>query len=474
MLTNVTCNSDDSLITVMALINENAMGVCFVVDNKLRLQGVLTDGDLRRAILSGISLQDPVKQIVVDGFVVGLEDDSAEQLIEKTSEKIRIIPIVDSGNKLIDYFSYNPTAHFPVAIPSLNGNELKYLTDAFLSTWISSQGDYLDWFEEKFAEYCDSQYGIAVSNGTVALHLALMALDIGEGDEVIVPDLTFAATINAVLHTNATPVIVDIEYDSWCISPVEIENAITPKTKAIIPVHLYGQPCDMGAIMEIAKRHNLKVIEDCAEAHGAKFDGKKVGCIGDIGCFSFYGNKVITTGEGGMCVTNTLDLKNKLTKIKNHGMSTEKSYWHDVIGYNYRLTNLQAAIGLAQLERIDEIHDGRMRCEKDYFNLLSKHGFTVQKTLKNRDKITWLVSALIPETINRDDFIAQIKSHGIDVRPFFCQLSSMPIYQKFSNRNNRVSREISSLGVSFPTYENYMSITKIINILNSIMNNRDI
>ena len=470
MLNNLICNSDDSLIAAIRLINENAMGVCFVVDHKQRLQGVLTDGDIRRSILNGISLQEIVKKVVVDGFIVGFENESTEQLIAKTSEKIKIIPIVNSDNKLIDYFSYNHTSHFPVAIPNLNGNELKYLTDAFLSTWISSQGDYLDLFEEKFSAYCDAQYAIAVSNGTVALHLALMALDVGKGDEVIVPDLTFAATINAVLHANATPVIVDVEEDSRCISPTEIENAITPKTKAIIPVHLYGQPCDMNAIMKIAKRYNLKVIEDCAEAHGAKYDGKKVGSMGDIGCFSFYGNKVITTGEGGMCVTNSVALKNRLTQIKNHGMSEKKCYWHDVVGYNYRLTNLQAAIGLAQLERIDEIHEGRSEYEKEYFELLSKHSFTIQKNLENRDKITWLVSVLVPDTISRDDFMAQLRSEGIDVRPFFYQLSSMPIYQKYSNKsNNKVSKELSSRGISFPTYENSMSIMKIMSTLNSIM-----
>ena len=469
MIKNLVCDQNNTLLEVMHIINENSMGVCFVIDGSNDLKGVITDGDIRRSILSGISLQDPVKKVITDGFIVGFEDESAEQLIEKTSEKIKIIPIVDSDNKLIEYFSYNHTAHFPVAIPNLNGNELKYLTDAFLCTWISSQGDYLDRFESKFSEYCDCKYGIAVSNGTAALHLALVALDIGIGDEVIVPDLTFAATINAVLHANATPVLVDVEENSWCISPTEIEDAITPNTKAIIPVHLYGQPCDMAAIMKIARKYNLKIIEDCAEAHGALFNGQKVGSMGDIGCFSFYGNKVITTGEGGMCVTSSPELNEKLIQLKNHGMSKEKYYWHDVVGYNYRLTNLQASIGLAQLERIEEIHAGRKKYEDKYYNVLLKHDFVIQKTFEDRERITWLVSVLIPKSKDRGDFIDLLKSKGIDIRPFFYQLSSMPIYQQYAQSENRVSANIASRGVSLPTYESEMSINKILNILNNIL-----
>jgi len=260
--------------------------------------------------------------------------------------------------------------NIPISSPDLSGNELKYLTDAFKSTWISSSGEFINRFEQNFARYCECSHGVAVANGTVAIHLALVTLGIKCGDEVIVPDLTFAATINAVLHANATPVIVDIEKDSWCISPTEIKKAISPKTKAIIPVHLYGQPCDMEKIMEIAKENNLYVIEDCAEAHGANFKDRKVGSFGDISCFSFFGNKVITTGEGGMCVTNNQKLDNKMRELRDHGMSKTKKYWHNYPGFNYRMTNLQAAIGVAQLERIEEILANRNKIELKYREVL--------------------------------------------------------------------------------------------------------
>jgi perosamine synthetase len=322
--------------------------------------------------------------------------------------------------------------------------------DAFLSTWISSSGEYIKKFEDQFSTYSDCNYGVAVSNGTVALHLALVTLGIGSGDEVIVPDLTFAATINTVLHANATPVIVDIEKNSWCIDPKEIEKAITPRTKAIVPVHLYGQPCDMDAIMKIAKKHGLFVVEDCAEAHGARYKGKKAGSFGDIGCFSFYGNKVITTGEGGMCVTNNPGLDEKMRVLRDHGMSKTKKYWHEYIGYNYRMTNLQAAIGLAQLERIDEIHKDRERIESSYLKELSAlKGLEFQKSdLRHRNKITWLVCALIKK--NRDKYLLKLQQNGIEVRPFFYSLGDMELYSKYVF-SNKVSKEISAMGINFPT-----------------------
>jgi perosamine synthetase len=336
-----------------------------------------------------------------------------------------------------------------------------------MSTWISSRGEYINKFESSFSSYSDCKYGIAVSNGTNALHLALVALGIGIGDEVIVPDLTFAATINAVLNANATPVIVDIERDSWCIDPTEIERAITPKTKAIIPVHLYGQPCDMHSIMRIAKTHNLRVIEDCAEAHGATFSGRKVGSFGDIGCFSFYGNKIITTGEGGMCTTNTHELDDKMRILRDHGMSRTKKYWHDVVGFNYRMTNLQAAIGLAQFERIDAIHENRKSYEDSYKKILDKNKYQFQKKLKLRKKVTWLVSVTL-KGLDRDKCIKKMKENGIDARPFFVTLSQMDIYKKYCNVQTLHAKEVSEIGINLPTYENLKDIEKVKKIMSQI------
>ena len=461
MIKSLICDCNNSLLEAMRIINESAMGICFVVDEFDSLKGVVTDGDIRRSLLNNIKLDEEIKNILPKEFVYGNIDEHYDDLILKITHKISIIPLVDSNFKVVDFFEYKQTTHFPVAIPNLNGNEFKYLTDAFLSTWISSSGKYIDRFESEFSSYSDCSYGVAVSNGTVALHLAMVALGIGEGDEVIIPDLTFAATINTVLHANATPVIVDIEEDSWCIDPKEIERAITPKTKAIIPVHLYGQACDMGVIMKIAKKYNLKVIEDCAEAHGAMYNGKKVGSFGDIGCFSFYGNKVITTGEGGMCTTSISELDNKMRILRDHGMSRTKRYWHDVIGYNYRITNLQAAIGLAQLERIESIHKNRRKYEDSYQDILNTEKFTFQNNLKDRRRITWLVSILIDKSMDKDKYIKKLQENGIDARPFFYPLSEMDIYKSYCNVGTPIAKILSKRGFNLPTYESLKSITEI-------------
>ncbi len=467
MIDNLIGGSDKTLLETMHIINESGKGVCFIVDDSNMLIGIVTDGDIRRSILSGISLDSSISEIVSSNFVCGRESDSHEYLFSKLSEKVNIIPIVDDNNKVVDYLEYAQSIHFPVATPVLSGNEFKYLTDAFCSTWISSSGSYIDKFEDEFSKYSDCAYGSAVSNGTVALHLALVALEIGIDDEVIIPDLTFAATINAVLHAHATPVIVDVEEDSWCISPQEVENAITSKTKAIIPVHLYGQPCDMDAIMKIAKKYKLKVIEDCAQAHGAMFKNQKVGSFGDIGCFSFYGNKVLTTGEGGMCTTNNPILNKKMRILRDHGMSREKKYWHDVVGFNYRMTNLQAAIGVAQLERIESIHKNRREYENCYRAALSKKNFTFQNNLDNRQRITWLVSFLIDKDTNREEYIDNLRGKGMDARPFFYPLSDMEIYKEYCCNSTPVTKKIASLGLNLPTYESLKSIAEIDSILSN-------
>jgi perosamine synthetase len=472
MIKNLICSHNNTLLEAMHVINEGSMGVCFVVDESNILKGVATDGDIRRAILNCKSLDSPIVEILSDNFIYGYEGDSTEVLIGKISKKISIIPIVNSEYLLIDYFNHSYKSHFPVAMPNLGGNEFKYLADAFLSTWISSSGSYIDKFEGQFSDYSDCKYGVTVSNGTVALHVSLVALGVGKGDEVIIPDLTFAATINAVLHANATPVIVDVEESSWCIDPKEIKKAITSKTKAIIPVHLYGQVCDMDSIMGLAEQYDLKVIEDCAEAHGATFKGKKVGSFGDVGCFSFYGNKVITTGEGGMCVTNSSKLNDKLRILRDHGMSKKKRYYHEVVGYNYRMTNLQAAIGLAQLERINEIHSGRSLYEDFYRKSSLKSYFRFQKSLKDRGRITWLVCLLVDKDSGRDELIKIFKESGLDARPFFYLLSDMDIYKEYSNSINLVAKRISSHGINLPTYESLKSLEKIGVIVDKIVKNK--
>ncbi len=450
-LEKMICSDNATIKDVMMRIDENAKGTAFITDDTGRMVGIMTDGDIRRLLISGYGLNDCIKTHIKRDFEYALVSDKPADIASKFNYYIKIIPIVNREMRLIDYVCYDENVHISLAQPQLNGNEYKYLMDAFLSTWISSTGKYIQRFEESFSEYCGVKYGVATSNGTTALHLALTALGIGKGDEVIVPDITFAATINAVLYTGATPVIVDIEEDSWCIDPDEIQKAVTPRTKAVIPVHIYGQPCDMEKICSIAQENNLYIVEDCAEAHGAEWGNKKVGSFGIISCFSFFGNKVVTTGEGGMCITDSEALNERMRILRDHGMSKERKYYHEVVGFNYRMTNLQAAIGTAQIERIDEILKWREALEDQYREIFADiAGVTLQSnTLRNRRKIAWLVSVLVSED-KRDEILLHLKENDIDARAFFIPLSEMEIYSEFA-RECPKSKLISKMGINLPT-----------------------
>ncbi|MCD6092552.1 MAG: DegT/DnrJ/EryC1/StrS family aminotransferase [Candidatus Aenigmarchaeota archaeon] len=343
----------------------------------------------------------------------------------------------------------------PVAEPLLGKEELENVIKAVNSGWISSKGEFIEKFEKEFAKYCGVKYGVSTSNGTTALHLALTALGIKEGDEVIIPDLTFIATANAVTYCGARPVFVDSRPEYWCINPEKIEEKITPRTRAIIPVHLYGHPCDMDVIMDIAKKYGLFVIEDAAEAHGAEYKGKKVGSFGDISCFSFYGNKIITTGEGGMCLTDNEELAERMRILKDHGMNPNKRYWHDVIGFNYRMTNIQAAIGLAQLQKIDKFIEKKRQIARWYENglkeLAEKEMITLHPEMKWAKCVYWMYSILVEDKfgMRRDELMKKLEENGIETRPFFYPMHTMPPYK--TNEKFRVSEELARKGINLPS-----------------------
>jgi perosamine synthetase len=333
----------------------------------------------------------------------------------------------------------------------MSHREFRAVLDAFLSSWISSKGPYVEQFEEGFAHFAGARHGIAVSNGTVALHLALVALDIGPGDEVIVPDLTFAATINAVLYVGATPVIVDVDERTWCLSLATVAGACTPRTKAIIPVHLYGRPAEMGPLCAFAAQRGIAVVEDCAEAPGALYADRPVGQFGDISCFSFYANKIITTGEGGMCLTSSPELANALRVLRDHGMAPERAYWHDRIGFNYRLTNIQAAIGHAQLARAPETLQRNLDIAEAYRAALQ--GIPGVRFPPDMDEfcapVVWLSSVLVPAARRNALLVAALRAN-IEMRPFFHSLSTLPPYQLYAQHCPN-SLELSASGVNLPT-----------------------
>jgi len=329
-------------------------------------------------------------------------------------------------------------------------------------------GKQVNSFEKEFAQFCGVKYAVGCGNGTQALQMALLTGGIDRDDEVITTSFTAVATVAAIEMCQAKPVLVDIEPNYYTIAIDQIKSIITKNTRAIIPVHLYGHPCDMGKIMEIARKHNLFVVEDAAEAHGAEYKGRKVGSIGDIGCFSFYGNKIITTGEGGMCVTNDEKLSEKMDLLKNHGMRKERIYWHDIVGYNYRMTNMQAAIGLAQLERIEFFVDRKREIARLYNSKLRDANHLIlpkeQTWAKN---VYWLYSVLINDKfkLTRDELIERLKNNGIDTRPLFYPLHSMPPYK--SEGNFSVSDFLSKNGISLPSFINISEdqMNKILSVL---------
>lgn len=320
----------------------------------------------------------------------------------------------------------------PVAEPLIGERELAYVTDAVRSGWVSSKGPYVTAFEAAIARMCATDHAVAVSSGTTGLHLALAALGVGPGDEVIVPAYTFVATASVVRHVGATPVIVDVDPGHWCIDPTAIAQRITPRTKAIIPVHLFGHPAEMDAILRLAHDRGIKVIEDAAEALGAEFDGRPTGGLGDVGVFSFFGNKLITTGEGGMVVTQDRALAERMRMLRDHGMDPERKYWHPEVGFNFRMTNLQAALGVAQAEQVGVFLARKREIGRRYVEALRPlRGLTFQQTAPWANSSFWLFTMLIEETFGMDptQLGAALLARGVDSRPGFVPLHSMPPYR---------------------------------------------
>ncbi|WGM40033.1 DegT/DnrJ/EryC1/StrS family aminotransferase [Caulobacter sp. NIBR1757] len=345
-----------------------------------------------------------------------------------------------------------PERSYPVSRPSIGALEAEYVLDAVQSGWISSIGPYVTRFESDFAAFCETRHAVAVSNGTVALHLAMMAYDIGPGDEVIVPDLSFIATANSVLMAGATPVFCDIEPETLCLDPAALESLITPRTKAVMPVHLYGHPADMPAINAVAARHGLKVIEDAAEAHGAAVLGKPVGGLGDCATFSFYGNKNLTTGEGGMITSDDDAFIARCRVLRDHAMSPTRRYWHEELGYNYRMTNLQAALGCAQLERSEALLEGRRRVFAMYRQRLEGvPGLKLSRTAQWARHAHWLVCVEIEglDHDRREAFMDRLRARGIDTRPYFYPMSHMPYLTQAATP---VASRYAQIGLNLPTY----------------------
>lgn len=339
----------------------------------------------------------------------------------------------------------------PVYQPTLNGLEKSYVNECLDTSWISSKGKFVPLFEQKFAQYTGVKYATSVCNGTVALHLALVALGIGSGDEVIVPTLTYIASANAVAYTGATPVFVDSLPDTWQMDPEDVRKKITPQTRAIMAVHLYGHPCEMDALVEIAREHDLFLIEDCAEAFGTFYKGKHVGGFGDISTYSFFGNKTITTGEGGMVVTNDDTLFDRSVHFKGQGLAKHRQYWHDVIGFNFRMTNICAAIGLAQLDQADDFLARKRRIAECYKENLEDLPVTFHEEVGDVRHSYWMSSLLVEDPEQRDPLREALAAAGIETRPLFYPVHTMPMYSHKYQRHP-VAENLGWRGINLPSW----------------------
>jgi perosamine synthetase len=345
----------------------------------------------------------------------------------------------------------NAKTFIPVYEPDLSGNEKRYVNECLDTNWISSIGGFIDRFEAAFIKETGAAHAMSVSNGTVALHLAYHCLDIGPGDEVIVPTFTYIASVNTIAQTGATPVFVECRESDWLIDPEDVKRKITPRTKAIVPVHLYGAMCDMPALEVIARENGLGIVEDCAEALGSTKGGQHAGTFGDIGTFSFFGNKTVTTGEGGMVTAKDKALADRLKLVKGQGMSPSRRYWHTEVGFNYRMTNICAAIGLAQIERLHAILARKRAIANLYRKLLADLPVTFQRLEDDVVSSEWLISLLVPRGADRDGTMAALRERGIDSRPVFYCAHTMPAHERKHERHP-VSEDIAARGLSLPSF----------------------
>lgn len=341
----------------------------------------------------------------------------------------------------------------PVARPDLSGNEKAYVTDCVETSWVSSVGAYIERFEREFAAYCGTRFAVATNNGTTALHLALAALGVGPGDEVVVPALTYIASANAVTYCGAVPVFADVDPDTLCLDVADVERRLTARTKAVMPVHLYGRPADMNPLLRLAEARGFAVVEDAAEAHGATVDGRRVGSIGDVATFSFFGNKILTTGEGGAVTTDDEALAARLRLLRGQGMDPQRRYWFPVVGFNYRMTNIAAAMGCAQLERVDSMLAARRAVEARYAaRLADVPGVRLLGTHPGTTAVPWLVTILTDlAQADRDRLLALMAQEGVETRPVFYPMHVMPAHER-PDESFPVAEAAGASGVSLPTY----------------------
>lgn len=444
-----TIDRHTKLLDVLQLMEDAAYKTLYVTDNG-KLVGSVTDGDVRRALVKYGTLEVTAEDIMNslptyrdhNGIVVNKKEGGID---------IKVLPCLNEEGLIVDE-SLVSEKYLPIAEPLLDYNEFNLLDEAYKSSWISSRGHFIDQFEHNFSHIHGIKNGVTCANGTAALFLALSAIGLNSEDEVIIPTLTFGAVANAVILAGGNPVFVDCEEERPIMDVDQIQEALGPNTKAVVVVHSYGYVVDVEALRSILPE-NIFIVEDCAEAHFAKLNHKMVGTCSDISCFSFFANKILTTGEGGICLTNNTELAQRMRMLRDHGMSPVKRYWHLEVGFNLRLTNLQAAIGVAQLNRISSILEERQYSESIWTEFLQRLGFghCMIPTRKNEERGLWLFNVRLDQEEKK--FLEEkLKSVSLETRSFFFCLHKMPPFQKFKCLKSTTSEIWEKHGLSLPVY----------------------
>ena len=459
LTTETVCLPKEATIRqAMEKINQNCLGVVFILDGGLLL-GAVTDGDFRRLVLTGaIDLEASVEGLMNESPATLSVGAGAEETFRALSDGLergkKVFPRVDLDGSVKGFSYREDWGLLPVAEPSLTGNEASYILQCIENNWVSSSGPFVAQFERAFAEFTGLKNPVAASNGTVALTLAMQALKMPPGSNVIVPSSTFAATANAVIAAGGIPVFSDVDPETWGLSPELVEPLISPETWGIIPVHLYGNPCDVGGLRRLADTHGLAIIEDCAEAIGTSVGGRHVGATAQAATFSFFGNKTITTGEGGMVFFQDQGTQELARQLRSHGMSPSRRYWHDQVGNNFRMTNVQAAIGVAQVERAGYLVERKREIGSLYRDGVEDiPGVSMMPASPFGQGSFWLVTLVLDEDVanKRDVLMELMAADGIQTRIAFPALHNMPAFENFPRSTEfKVSQSIEERGLSLP------------------------
>lgn len=459
----ITILEKSSIREAMEGINKSGIRMALVVDQEKKLLGIVSDGDIRRALLSGEDIESSVKKIMVKNPICAEEGTPTVDLLETMiSKKIQEIPIINKQGILVDIVSLRDLKTIPLSNPDITKKEVDVINQV-LSTPFLSIGPKIQEFEQKIADYIGTKYAIGVNSGTSGLHLCIRSLDIKDGDEIITSPFSFIASANCALFERAKPVFVDIDENTLCIDADKIEEKITEKTKAILPVHVFGYSCNMDKIMEIAKKHNLAVIEDSCEAIGTEYKGKKVGSFGDVGVLAFYPNKQITTAEGGMIVTNNEKIAKLCRSLRNQGRD-EGDEWlsHSRLGYNYRMSELSAALGTTQMDRIDEIIGKRQKVAQRYNQKLAEVDGVKIPHLSSEVKMSWFVYVVRLDDKrfsqkDRDMIIKRLGAMGVNSRDYFPPIHLEPFYVSmfgYKKGDFPITEKVSGLTLALPFYNN--------------------